>query len=74
VKFRPFAEAGEFAHKLGLKTREEWRNWARSGKKPDDIPSHPNDVYKNEGWTNWGDFLGYERTAYQNMEFLPLIF
>ena len=23
-----------------------------------DIPTHPHHVYKDNGWTNWGDFLG----------------
>jgi hypothetical protein len=57
VKFRPFPEAREFANKLGLKTREEWRKWCKSGKKPDDIPPNPVNAYKTQ-WISWGDWLG----------------
>src|SRR5262249_23657054 len=30
----------------------------RSRKKPDDIPNALHMVYKSEGWTSWGDWLG----------------
>ena len=32
----------------------------RSGNKPNDIPSAPNYVYKNEGWNGWDDFLNVD--------------
>ena len=44
--FRPFAESREFVRSLELKTGKEWRAYCKSGKKPDDIPAHPWDVYK----------------------------
>jgi hypothetical protein len=44
--FRPFAESREFVRSLGLKTGKEWQEYCKSGKKPDDIPAHPWDVYK----------------------------
>jgi hypothetical protein len=42
VKRRPFEEAREFARSLGLKSREEWNEHCKSGKKPVDIPPYPN--------------------------------
>ena len=45
-KFRPFQDAREFVRKLGLKTGGEWGDYCKSGNKPDDIPAHPWDVYK----------------------------
>jgi len=45
-KYRPFKEAREFVRSLGLKSYQEWLNYCKSGKKPDDIPAHPWDVYK----------------------------
>jgi len=44
--WRPFKEAREFVQKLGLKNNLEWKEYCTSGNKPDDIPSHPWDVYK----------------------------
>jgi hypothetical protein len=44
--FRPYKEARVFVRKLGLKTALEWREYCKSGNKPDDIPSNPWIVYK----------------------------
>ena len=44
--FRPFTEAREFVRSLGIKNHKEWRAYCKSGSKPDDIPAHPWDVYK----------------------------
>jgi hypothetical protein len=46
IEYRPFNEAREFVRSLGLKTTEEWREYCKSGKKPDDIPAAPWRVYK----------------------------
>jgi hypothetical protein len=56
--WRPFEEARQFARSLGLKKREAWVAYCKSGQKPDDIPADASGVYKGEGWTSWGDFLG----------------
>jgi len=56
--YRSFKEAREFAQSLNLNGKKEWFEYARSGKKPDDIPATPNEVYKDKGWKGWGDFLG----------------
>jgi superfamily II DNA or RNA helicase len=69
-EFRPFAEARDYVHKLGLKSQEEWKKYCDSGQKPPDIPSAPNAVYENE-WTSWGDWLGTGRIADQYREFRP---
>ncbi|XRB19453.1 ribonuclease H1 N-terminal domain-containing protein [Pseudoscourfieldia marina] len=57
--FRTFADARTYARTLGLKSRDEWRAWSSSGKRPHDIPSRPDLLYKESGWTSYGDFLGY---------------
>ena len=36
----------------------EWKKWAKSTERPENIPSNPNRVYKNEGWINSADWLG----------------
>jgi superfamily II DNA or RNA helicase/transcriptional regulator NrdR family protein len=56
--YRSFEEARQFVHSLQLKSKNEWGQYTKSGKKPDDIPAHPTDVYKNKGWVGWGDWLG----------------
>jgi len=56
--FKQFTDARKFVRKLGLKNAEGWRKYCGNGKKPEDIPGHPHTIYKNKGWTSWGDFLG----------------
>jgi hypothetical protein len=56
--FRSFTEAREFVRALNLSGEDQWREYCTSGNKPDDIPSNPNTVYKNNGYLNSGDWLG----------------
>jgi hypothetical protein len=58
VKYRPFYEARRYARSLGLKTREEWLDFARSEKRPADIPVKPERTYAKHGWAGMGDWLG----------------
>ena len=61
VEWRSFEEARDYARTLGLKSSREWREWSsKSGERPPDIPSHPEEVYKGKGWKDWSDFLGYQ--------------
>jgi len=71
IYFRSFTEASEFARNLNLKHWKEWREYAKSGNRPDDIPSNPNRHYKNKGWTDWGDFLGTGTISSNKIEFHP---
>ena len=56
--WRSFEEARDFVRGLKLKSVKEWWEWSKSDDKPQDIPSHPEEVYKGKGWKTWGDFLG----------------
>jgi len=56
-QFLSFSDARKFVKNLGFKNNSEWRKYYNSGKKPNNIPSNPDLIYKKE-WTNWGDFLG----------------
>jgi hypothetical protein len=58
VYWRPFEEARDFARKLRLRSLEQWKVFARSSKRPNDIPMAPDNVYFNIGWKGWADFLG----------------
>ena len=62
-QYRSFKKARAFVRKLGLKNFSEWRLYykgekPRMGKRPVDIPTNPNQTYKNKGWAGWGDWLG----------------
>jgi hypothetical protein len=56
-KYLSYQETKEFVSKLGFENREQWKDYCKSGNKPDNIPSNLNHIYKNEGWISWGDFL-----------------
>ncbi len=64
---RPFVEARAFVHDFGLQNKDEWSIWAKSDQRPTDIPANPPRVYKGNGWISWGDWLGTDRIASQNM-------
>jgi len=57
-KYRPFTEALAFVRNLDLKSYDEWRAWYQTNARPDDIPANPSNVYKDEGWGGYGDWLG----------------
>ena len=56
--YKSFKAAKDCIQKLKIGSAKDWYSYADSNDKPKDIPYHPNRVYKNEGWLNWGDFLG----------------
>ena len=66
--WRSFEEVRRFVWTLGLKSAKEWEEWSKSGDRPDDIPSHPDRVYDEEGWLSWPDFLGYDLVVWRIFE------
>jgi len=48
IIYRPFPEAKKFIRSLGMKNLQEWKEYLKSGKKPDDIPAAPWEVYSIE--------------------------
>ena len=64
-QWRSFEDAREFVKNVGLKNWNAWIKWANSTKRPKNIPSSPTEIYKNEGWIDWGDFLGSNYLANQ---------
>ena len=61
TSWRSLEAATTYIQALGLKSREAWREWRKSGARPEDIPSNPRQVYKKQGWVGYPEFLGYER-------------
>ncbi len=71
--YRNFEEAKKFVITLKLSTFSQWTDAYENGRIPQDIPKFPNQKYKNQGWNNWGDFLGTGKIAsrfitYRNFE------
>lgn len=61
----PYLDAKTFVHSLKLNGYTEWREYIEEKlldlpKKPVDIPKSPQYVYKNDGWTNWHDWIGID--------------
>lgn len=71
IKFISFSEAKKFVVELRLSGQEEWNLYAKSGNKPRNIPSNPSKAYKDNGWIDWGDWLGTGTIANSKREFLP---
>ncbi len=57
--------------KLGFTGQKEWEEWSASGERPHNIPSRPDDTYRDEGWLSWPDWLGYDEGHSPRNEFLP---
>ena len=56
-EYLSFEESREYVRGLGLRTLKDFQNWSSSGKRPDNIPSRPTEIYKEE-WISWWDYLG----------------
>ena len=63
AKYRSFEDARSFVRGLGLRN---WREYARSGQRPKDIPSSPEIAYAKDGWAGIDDWLGYVRSGDRN--------
>jgi len=61
ANWKSYKESKEFVQKLKFKSVQAYKKWARSGKKPIDIPNNANIVYKKE-WKGWNEFLGLGKT------------
>ena len=66
----PYEEAKEVILNKEFQSISNWSEWCKSGDKPSNIPSHPQKIYKDKGWTYWGDWLGTNRIATYNLEYL----
>ena len=67
--FLSFEEAKVEVKKLNFISSTGWREFV--SKNPDlKLPALPFKVYKNSGWTSWGDFLGTGNVANKDKKFL----
>ena len=68
-QFRSLNEAQECAQQRGIKSESEYFKRHKNGELPKDMPSHPEETYKNKGWKNWGHFLGTHRVSTRGKSF-----
>ena len=61
VKFLPYNKAKKVVSIENLRDYKEWMIYSKN-KRPINIPSNPNLVYKNKGWKGWREFLGSKIT------------
>ena len=61
-QYRPFKEARAFVRSLGLKSEAEWRDYCKSGKKPNDIPTNPSQTYAKMAGPEWAIGSGRARS------------
>ena len=69
--FLPFKKALLYARTLKLKSQTEWRDWAKTGVRPANIPCNPHTTYQHDGWQGYGHWLGTGNLAGGKLAFLP---
>jgi superfamily II DNA or RNA helicase len=74
IAWRSFSEAREFAQSMRLSGQRQWKRFcsescADKSRLPDDIPTAPERVYRNSGWSGWGDWLGTGNTKISSREY-----
>ena len=57
------AEAKEIVKQKGIKSIVEFEERRKTDPELQQVPSHPNRTYKEEGWISWPDFLGTNRVT-----------
>jgi hypothetical protein len=55
-----FAVGKAYVRKLKLRSVKEWKEWSKSGQRPSNIPGNPFQVYRDDGWISYPDWLGSE--------------
>ena len=66
--FKDFTNARSFVQSLNLRNGNEWKEYCKSGKKPNDVPANPARRYKKD-WKGMGDWLGTGAIASFNKKF-----
>jgi hypothetical protein len=56
----PFEEAKKVIQPIKILGQSVFHELSKQKKLPKGIPGNPPKVYKDKGWIDWADFLGYE--------------
>ena len=59
-EFLEYNEAVNISSSMGLRNISEWTQFCKNENFPNNIPKTPSDVYKNNGWVDWYEWLGNE--------------
>lgn len=59
-EYMTYNDSKLYLHKFGLKSKKEWVEFCKNGKRPKNIPSNPFLFYKYKGWNSYGDWLGFK--------------
>lgn len=57
IKWLSYAEAKTLAKENNITSINKWTNYCKSVRKRIIVPTRPYEVYKNNGWISWNDFL-----------------
>jgi hypothetical protein len=60
--FLSYSDATVYIQTLNIKNYADYRVWAKSENRPNNIPSSPHVFYKDE-WVNYPIYLGYKKLA-----------
>lgn len=76
LRYRRFKEARDFTRALRLKNTYEWKSYCddqmtEKGTLPLDIPKCPHEVYKDQGWDGYNDWLG--TVSKKDREYRPFV-
>lgn len=66
LKWMTYDEAHSFVIESGINSVSKFREIAHSKKRPFNLPTTPDLVYKFDGWSGWGAFFGTFRVANQS--------
>jgi superfamily II DNA or RNA helicase len=61
-----FEDARKFVIGLNFETYNEWKNFAKSELKPENIPGDPRWVYRDSGWAGGLHWIGREETNFMS--------
>lgn len=62
--FVSYDEAKKIVSVFEMSSIKQWQSFAKSDKKPKNIPHNPQMIYKGKGWKGFKDFLG-KRSAFE---------
>ena len=71
-EWKSYEESKKFVNSLGLKNRDEWRDYNRNNELPHGIPTSPERIYKHEGFS-MGDWLGTGNVSNRDKEFYSFL-
>jgi hypothetical protein len=65
VSYISYEDSKKIIKKLQINSGNEYKQFVKENKIPNNIPNRPERYYKTRGWISWGDFLGNGRIANQ---------